>query len=110
MSKEGLLKAWNLEELGGFGQDLALARTPTDILKRFSDSGEVGGKQKNQKPKQTTTYIYGGGGEKMEEGGARLEEKKKPLPSKYSSNLQIVVLNIPALKDQGKGRCSRMGV
>ena len=70
LSKEGFLKAWSLEELGGFGQDLALARTPTDILKRFSDSGEVGGKQKNQKPKTKTNnniYIWGGG--RRENGG-----------------------------------------
>lgn len=51
LSKEGLPKGRSFEVSGGFGQDLALARTPADVLKRGSVTVERLGEEKKR-------YIY----------------------------------------------------
>lgn len=81
-----------MEEVGGFGQGLALGRTPADILKKLSDSGEVGGQKRKRRKWR-----------KGEQDWRIGSPVKQPQTSKYPSSPQINALHIPALEDQGRG-------
>lgn len=87
--KEGALKTCRIRT------DLALVRAPADILRRPSDRGGVGGKKL---------------GRKWSKDGVKGSLVKQPQTSKYPPNLKINVLHVPALKDEGEGRCSRIQV
>ena len=78
--------------MGGFGQGLALGRTPADILKKLSDSGEVGGQKRKRRKWR-----------KGEQDWRIGSPVKQPQTSKYPSSPQINALHIPALEDQGRG-------